>query len=69
MSNKNKYSIKCPFCEHIIEVSSEWLMQNDRIGCMNCNKSFEAEVDPPEFADFSEDFGIYDSSIDSGEWD
>jgi hypothetical protein len=45
------YKIPCPWCNEGVEASEEWLTNNSRVCCRNCNKSFEVMVKSKEEAD------------------
>lgn len=49
-----KHKIACPYCKYEFEVHQSWLLSNDLIGCMNCNKSHSADIHEftPEQVDF-----------------
>lgn len=54
------FKLTCPSCQEVVTVSQSWLEQNDRVGCMNCNKSWEVsenEVDfeQPDFFNYSQE--------------
>lgn len=65
----NNFILKCPFCGNSVEVSSEHLMKNEKLCCMNCNKAFKVEVSHQKKAEPEDDFGFYDNKIDEGYWD
>ena len=55
------FKLACPFCGEVALISQSWLEKNDRVGCMNCNKSWEVspeEVDlsQPDFFQYQENY-------------
>jgi hypothetical protein len=38
--NKDEYDIPCPYCKTKVKTNLDWLLGNDRICCMSCNKAF-----------------------------
>lgn len=52
------FKLACPFCGEVALISQSWLEKNDRVGCMNCNKSWEISPDEvdlsqPNFFDYT----------------
>lgn len=52
------FKLACPFCGEIALISQSWLEKNDRVGCMNCNKSWEVSPDEmdlsqPDFFEYT----------------
>ena len=61
------FKLACPFCGEVALISQSWLEKNDRVGCMNCNKSWEVS---PEEVDLSQpDFFQYNESFEDEEND
>lgn len=51
------FKLACPFCGEVALISQSWLEKNDRVGCMNCNKSWE--ISPDELDLEQPDFFTY----------
>ena len=52
------FKLACPFCGEVALISQSWLEKNDRVGCMNCNKSWEVSPDEidlsqPDFFEYN----------------
>lgn len=60
-----KYAVPCPWCRQDVITTAEWLMSNDRVCCMSCNKAFEVKVQINQDAEQDEE-----SSYDNRDyWD
>lgn len=60
----NEYQLPCPFCKEIINTTIDFLILNDRVCCMNCNKAFDVQIKEQPKAKPQDDFGGYDGSWD-----
>lgn len=65
------FKLACPFCGEVALISQSWLEKNDRVGCMNCNKSWEVSPEEVDLSqpDFQPDFFQYNESFEDEEND
>ena len=52
-----EYKIPCPICNNEVITTIEWLMENDRVCCMNCNKAFEIVLKKDQERDEKDNIG------------
>jgi transposase-like protein len=40
--------VECPYCQEIVEVPKKWAIENQRLFCNSCCKSFEISIKSKE---------------------
>lgn len=42
--DEKTHSVPCPYCQNIVVATEKYLLTNDRLCCLHCNKAFDISL-------------------------